>query len=62
MLKKRGLVPIPIHEGDAFNPEKHESIGEIKSDAPTGSIAEEVQRGYMLRENVLRPARVRLSR
>lgn len=62
VLKKRGVTPIAVKEGNAFDPEKHESVGEIESKAPPGTIAEEVQKGYMLRENVLRPTRVRIAK
>jgi len=62
VLKKRGLEEISAASGDAFNPERHESIGEMESDAPEGAIAEVVQKGYMIRGRVLRPARVRLSK
>lgn len=62
MLKKRGLVQIAVAHGEHFNPEKHESVGELDSDVPSGTIAEEIQRGYMLRDRVLRPARVRIAK
>ena len=62
VLKKRGLTEIEVKVGDEFNPEKHESIGEVESGAAAGAIAEVVQRGYFFRERVLRPARVRLSK
>ena len=62
ILKKRGLEEIKVGVGEKFNPEKHESIGEVESEKPVGKIAEVVQRGYFLRGKVLRPTRVRLSK
>lgn len=62
ILKKRGFGEIPVKAGDKFEPEKHESLGEMEADYPEGSIAEEVQKGYMLRDRVLRPVRVRLTK
>ncbi len=62
VLKKRGLEEIATVKGDQFNPEKHESIGEVTSDIPSGMIAEVVQKGYILRGRTIRPARVRLSK
>lgn len=62
ILRKRGLEQIKIKPGEKFNPEKHESLGETEADFPEGTIAEEVQKGYLLREKVLRPVRVRLSK
>lgn len=62
IFKKRGIIEIEVKSGDDLNPERHESIGEIDSDKPAGTVAEVVQRGYIFRDRVLRPARVRLSK
>lgn len=62
ILKKRGLEQIKVEPGEQFNPERHESVGEIESEHQEGTIAEEVQKGYAFRGKVIRPARVRLSR
>ena len=62
ILKKRGFEQIAVKPGEVFNPEKHESLGEIEASYPEGSIAEIVQNGYVFRERVLRPARVRLAK
>ncbi|MDP3772561.1 MAG: nucleotide exchange factor GrpE [bacterium] len=60
VLKKRGVRAIEVVPGEPFNPERHESLGEIESEQASGTIAEEVQRGYTLGERVIRPARVRI--
>lgn len=60
ILRKRGLEEIIVAEGEEFNPEKHESVGEIESKHPAGTVAEAVQKGYTLRGKVIRPARVRI--
>lgn len=62
VLKKRGLEEIKVAPGENFNPEKHESIGEIESDLPEGKIAEEIQKGYLFQGKVLRPARIRIAK
>lgn len=62
VFKKRGVVQIEVTPGEEFNPEKHESIGEVESEKPTGTVAEEVQKGYTLAGRVIRPARVRLAK
>lgn len=62
ILKKRGLEEIEVRAGEAFNPEKHEGIGELGSDYLEGSVAEMVQRGYDFRGKIIRPARVRISK
>lgn len=62
ILKKRGLVEITVAEGETFDPGRHESIGDVVSAHPPGTVAEVVQKGYMLQGKTLRPARVRLSK
>lgn len=48
--------------GEQFNPEFHEAIERVKSNKPSGSIVEEVQKGYLLYDKVLRPTKVRVSK
>jgi molecular chaperone GrpE len=49
--------------GEPFDPAIHEAIGAAQSDDyPSGTVAEEVQRGYRLGDELLRPARVRVAR
>ena len=63
LLKKQGIMEIAVSPGDPFNPEKHESIGEVESEKyPVGSIAEVAQKGYESAGRILRPARVRLAK
>lgn len=62
ILKKRGLDEVKVRPGEEFDPEKHEALGEMESEVTPGKIAEVVQRGYLFREKVLRPARVRISK
>lgn len=62
ILKRRGLEEIKIQSGEGFDPEKHESVGEMESEHAAGTIAEEVQKGYYFQGKVLRPARVRLAK
>ena len=62
ILKKRGFEQIIIHLGESFNPEKHEALGEVESEFASGSVAEEIQKGYILAGNVIRPARVRVGK
>jgi len=49
--------------GAAFNPEFHEAISMLPSDAaPADTVLEVVQKGYRLHERLIRPARVVVSR
>ncbi len=62
VLQKHGIAAIGVQPGDPFDPQIHESMGEVESWHLKGTIAEEVQRGYAMDGRILRPARVRLSK
>lgn len=48
-----------VSTGKVFDPEKHEAVGQkLTAEAAPGTIVEELQRGYMLHDRLLRPARV----
>lgn len=57
-----GLEPIEA-AGKAFDPSIHEALMHQPTDEiPPGQVLEQVTRGYRLRERVLRPARVIVSK
>ncbi|HEY1805100.1 MAG TPA: nucleotide exchange factor GrpE [Terracidiphilus sp.] len=48
--------------GEAFDPRFHEALGTVeRDDIPDQHVAEEVRRGYKIRERLLRPALVRVA-
>ncbi|MGG3282892.1 nucleotide exchange factor GrpE [Paenibacillus solani] len=48
--------------GESFNPEYHQAIMQVESEEyEEGIVVEEVQKGYMLKDKVLRPAMVKVS-
>jgi len=48
--------------GEAFDPRVHEALGSVeREDLPDQHVAEEIRRGYKLRERLLRPAMVRVA-
>ncbi|WP_194541624.1 nucleotide exchange factor GrpE [Paenibacillus sp. FSL W7-1279] len=48
--------------GEPFNPEYHQAIMQVESDEyEEGIVVEEVQKGYKLKDKVLRPAMVKVS-
>jgi molecular chaperone GrpE len=48
--------------GSEFDPRQHEALGTVeRTDLPDQHVAEEVRRGYKLRERLLRPALVRVA-
>ncbi|HUV69291.1 MAG TPA: nucleotide exchange factor GrpE [Terracidiphilus sp.] len=60
VLKQMQVVPVPA-VGEAFDPRMHEALGSVeRDDLPDQHVAEEIRRGYKLRERLLRPALVRV--
>ena len=57
MLAKTGLSKIDC-VSKQFDPFYHEAILTKESDKPEGEILEEVQKGYSLKEKVIRPSMV----
>lgn len=61
VLTNEGLTPMET-VGQPFNPEFHQAIMQVESDEhEEGIVVEEVQKGYMLKDKVLRPAMVKVS-
>lgn len=61
VLTQEGLSPIEA-VGELFNPEFHQAIMQVESeDHEEGIIVEEVQKGYMLKDKVIRPSMVKVS-
>ncbi len=61
VLKAEGLETMDT-VGQPFNPEFHQAIMQVESDEhEEGIVVEEVQKGYMLKDRVLRPAMVKVS-
>jgi molecular chaperone GrpE len=61
-LQKLGLRAIPA-KGEPFDPHLHEAIEMVEtSDADDHQILEELQRGYKLKDRLLRPSMVKVAR
>jgi len=61
-LTKLGMRPIPT-QGEAFDPRFHEAIEMVETaEAADHQILEELQRGYKLKDRLLRPAMVKVAR
>jgi len=58
VLKKRGLERMINPIGNPFDPALHEAIASVESDKESGTVVDEVEKGYFLNGKVLRPARV----
>jgi molecular chaperone GrpE len=62
VLAKHGVGTIEA-EGEAFDPNLHEALAQVEDPkVPTGRIAQVLQKGYRLRDRLLRPARVLVSK
>ena len=61
VLEKMQVRAVPA-VGEAFDPRVHEALGTVeRDDVPDQHVAEEIRRGYKLRERLLRPALVRVA-
>lgn len=60
VFARYGLVRVGA-KGDKFDPNVHNAVAQIPSDAPSGALAEVFQPGYVLAERTLRPAMVAVS-
>lgn len=61
ILQKMHVNAIPT-VGEAFDPRMHEALGSVeRDDVPDQHVAEEIRRGYKIRERLLRPALVRVA-
>ncbi len=60
-FKKSGVERIETN-GKKFDPNFHEAIEQVESDKESGTIIEVIQKGYLLRGQLLRPAKVRVSK
>jgi len=60
-LARQGLRPIPAM-GEKFDPQFHEALMRVESDVvDRGHVVQEIQKGYMLDDRVLRPSKVSVA-
>lgn len=60
-LKKEGLEIIDT-EGEEFDPAYHEAVMQVESEEyESGYIVEEIQKGYLMDDKVVRPAMVKVA-
>jgi molecular chaperone GrpE len=60
VLRQLQVTAIPAL-GEEFDPRQHEALGSVeRADLPDQHVAEEIRRGYKLRDRLLRPALVRV--
>ena len=61
ILTEKGLNRIKS-VGEKFDPIKHEAVELVESDKPEDTVVEELQKGYMLNDRVIRPAKVKVAK
>ena len=60
LLKKFNVTPIDAI-GETFDPHRHEALTHMPSDQPAETVIEQVRKGYLLGEKLLRAAQVVVS-
>jgi molecular chaperone GrpE len=62
LLESEGVTAMRT-EGQPFDPREHQAVShEDSADVPDGTVLRELQRGYRIRDRVLRPALVAVAR
>jgi molecular chaperone GrpE len=57
LLKAEGVTDLEA-VGQPFDPEIHEAVATVTAGVEAGTVLEEVEKGYLLGDKLLRPARV----
>lgn len=61
-LKTHGVQPIEAL-GEKFDPHRHEALMQVEDkDKPEHTVVEELQKGYLLNDKVIRTAKVKVSK
>jgi molecular chaperone GrpE len=61
VFQRNGITRVEAM-GQPLDPHKHQAMVEIPSDAEPGTIVQEMQAGYMIKDRLLRPALVGVAR
>lgn len=61
VFQRHGITRI-VSVGEALDPNKHQAMLEVPSDAAPGTIVQEMQAGYMIKDRLLRPAMVGVAK
>jgi len=60
-FERNQLKAIDPAVGDKFDPHLHQAISSVPSDAPANTVAQTLQKGYLIADRVLRAALVMVS-
>ena len=61
VFQRHGIKKMTVL-GEALDPNFHQAMFEIPSDKPVGTIVQEMQSGYMIKDRLLRPALVGVAK
>jgi molecular chaperone GrpE len=61
IFARHGITKIAAM-GEQLDPNRHQAMLEVPSDEPAGTIVQEMQAGYMIKDRLLRPALVGVAR
>ena len=61
VFERNGITRI-ASVGEKLDPNKHQAMIEMPSDQPPGTIVQEMQAGYMIKDRLLRPAMVGVAK
>jgi len=63
IAEANGLAEVAPAGGDSFDPERHQAMSMVEGEGlPPGSVAQVLQKGYVLNDRLLRPALVMVVR
>ncbi|MGH9320553.1 MAG: nucleotide exchange factor GrpE [Vicinamibacteria bacterium] len=62
LLRRQGVTPLGVEPGEPFDPRFHEAVETQEGDTEETTVAAVLQSGYLLDGQVLRPARVVVTR
>jgi len=60
-FERNHLKAIDPAVGDKFDPNLHQAISSVPAEVPANTVAQTLQKGYLIAERVLRPALVMVS-
>ena len=61
VFARHGITKIAAM-GETLDPNRHQAMLEVPSDQPAGTIVQEMQSGYMIKDRLLRPALVGVAK
>lgn len=63
VCENNGLVEVAPGPGDGFDPERHQAMSAVETDAvDPGTVFQTFQKGYVLNDQLLRPALVAVAK